>query len=201
MHDPADPSTNTTLLARLSQTPSNELAWDEFVDRYGRLIYGWFRRWGLQEADAEDVAQAMLLALARQMRAFVYDPSRSFRGWLRTIARRTWGRFIADRQRWPVEIAPADADRLCSQEAETDFLQQLEAEGEAELLELAQRAARGRVSPRVWEAFRLSTEEDLSGAEVARLLDIKPGAVYVATGRVRKIIREEFERLGGDPEA
>jgi RNA polymerase sigma-70 factor (ECF subfamily) len=36
----------------------------------------------LQESDAQDVAQAVLLELSRSMATFVYDPSRSFRGWL-----------------------------------------------------------------------------------------------------------------------
>lgn len=201
MEEQGDPSTQTTLLRRLCQTPSNESAWDEFVDRYGRLIYQWCRRRGLQEADAEDVTQNVLLALARQMRDFVYDPSKSFRGWLKTIAHRTWLRFVADRGRRPDETTVADVERLVSNEARDDFLNRLEAEAEAELLELAKRSVRNRVKPRTWEAFRLSAEEDLSGAEVAELLKINVAAVFVARSRVQKMIQEEVQRLDGGPEA
>ena len=201
MEDRTDPSTNTTLLARLGQTPSNESAWDEFVDRYGRLIYRWCRRRGLQEADAEDVTQNVLLTLAQQMRRFVYDPSKSFRGWLRTIAHRSWCRFVEDRRRWPSGVTAAAFMELCSNEARDDFLRRLEAEGEAELVELAKRSVRKRVNPRTWEAFRLSTEEDLSGAEVADLLKINVGTVFVSRGRVQKMIQEEVQRLDGGPPA
>jgi RNA polymerase sigma-70 factor (ECF subfamily) len=80
------PTTCPTLLARLRNDPSNEAAWDEFVEHYGRHIYRWCRQWGLQDADAEDVAQEILLKLARKLRDFAYDPKSSFRGWLKTVA-------------------------------------------------------------------------------------------------------------------
>ena len=52
----------------------NQAAWSEFVDRYGRKIYGWCLRWGLQDADAQDVTQIVLLKLVQRMKDFTYDP-------------------------------------------------------------------------------------------------------------------------------
>jgi WD40 repeat protein len=52
--------TSPTLLGRLRRSPADQAAWAEFVDRYGPRIYAWCRHWGLQEADAQDVAQAVL---------------------------------------------------------------------------------------------------------------------------------------------
>ena len=52
---------------------------------YGPKVNGWCRRRGLQAADAEDVTQVVLLRLARALRTFTYDPSRTFRGWLRLV--------------------------------------------------------------------------------------------------------------------
>src|SRR5947209_2478785 len=49
--------TRASLLSRLRKDPGDSSAWDEFVDRYGPRIRSWCRRWGLQEADAEDVTQ------------------------------------------------------------------------------------------------------------------------------------------------
>src|SRR5690349_211303 len=66
------PTTSPTLLARLRHDPSNEAAWDEFVENYGRHIYRWCRQWRLQEADSEDVTQEILLKLARKLRDFAY---------------------------------------------------------------------------------------------------------------------------------
>ena len=77
--------TSPSLLGRLQQEPADQQAWAEFVERYGRRIYGWCRQAQLQEADAEDVTQMVLVQLAKRMRSFAYDPSKSFRGWLRTL--------------------------------------------------------------------------------------------------------------------
>src|SRR5437016_12857723 len=91
--------TSASLLARLRQAPADQQAWGQFVRRYGGQIYGWCRHWGLQEADAEDVTQAVLLRLAEKMRGFAYDPARSFRGWLRTLAQHAWSDYVEGRRR------------------------------------------------------------------------------------------------------
>ena len=83
MSDTEEPSTSTTLLRRVAVEPTDAAAWDAFVERYGRMVYQWCRRWSLQEADAEDVTQGVMLQLAQQMRGFRYDPNGRFRGWLR----------------------------------------------------------------------------------------------------------------------
>ena len=80
MRDAQDLRTSATLLGRLRGQPTDQEAWSEFVDRYGARIYGWCRRWSLQDADAKDVTQAVLATLCIKMRTFTYDPSLSFRG-------------------------------------------------------------------------------------------------------------------------
>src|SRR5262245_40922238 len=82
--------TSTTLLGRLALFPLDQAAWEEFVKRYGPSVLGWCRRWGAQEADALDISQVVLAKLAVQMRHFAYDPSRSFRSWLRAVALNAW---------------------------------------------------------------------------------------------------------------
>src|SRR5262245_38983509 len=91
--------TSVSLLGRLRECPADQAAWAEFVDRYGVMIYAWCRRWKLQDADARDVAQAVLTKLAVKMRTFTYDPSLSFRGWLRTLTQHAWSDFVASRRR------------------------------------------------------------------------------------------------------
>ena len=83
MHANYESRTSASLLARLRAAPADQAAWAAFVDRYGRKVYGWCRHWGLQEADAEDVTQNVLIELARQMAKFEYRTSGSFRGWHR----------------------------------------------------------------------------------------------------------------------
>src|SRR5262245_39903926 len=99
MADDPLPTTRVTLLARLKQDPSDQGGWDEFVERYGRHIYRWCRQWNLQDADAEDVTQNILVKLSQNLRAFAYDASRSFRGWLKTVAHHAWRDFEDKRRR------------------------------------------------------------------------------------------------------
>src|SRR5438477_1170330 len=99
MAEPHESRTRATLLARLyrSGTPDDE-AWREFVDLYGRQIYKWCRYWQLQDADAEEVTQQVLVQLVSKMKEFVYDPSRSFRAWLKTVTHHAWRNLVDSRQ-------------------------------------------------------------------------------------------------------
>ena len=44
MADAPLPTTRVTLLARLRLDPTDQAAWDVFVERYGRHIYQWCRQ-------------------------------------------------------------------------------------------------------------------------------------------------------------
>ena len=62
--------TSLTLLGRLRRDPKDQAAWSEFVARYGPRILQWCRGWGLQESDAQDVTQDVLLKLNGLMARF-----------------------------------------------------------------------------------------------------------------------------------
>jgi RNA polymerase sigma factor (sigma-70 family) len=159
---PRLPTTRLTLLGRLSQDPTNQGAWVEFVERYGRHIYRWCRQWRLQDADADDVAQEILVKLAKQLRDFVYDPSRSFRGWLKTIAHHAWRDFVDSRRRVPSSGGGERVqDLIQSLEAREDLLHRLAEAFDHELLEAAKARVRLRVAPHTWDAFRLVALEGL----------------------------------------
>ena len=149
MRDAPDLRTSATLLGRLRDNPTDQVAWSEFVDRYGARIYGWCRRWNLQDADAKDVTQAVLATLCNKMKTFTYDPSLSFRGWLRTLTHHTWSDLVASRR--PVLLGGGSgegSDWLESLEARDDLIERLNEQFDRELLEeatvrvrLARRAA------------------------------------------------------------
>src|SRR5262249_7646000 len=176
--------------------PTDQAAWDEFVERYGRKIYAWCRQWGLQEADAEDVTQNVLVDLARQMRTFTYQPSGSFRGWLHTVAYRAWCDLLESRK--PAATGPGDTgvlQLLYSVEARDDLLKHLAEEADRELLDEAMKRVQPRVEPRTWEAFRLTALERLSGAAAAEKLGMQVAAVFKAKNRVQKMLQAEVEQL------
>jgi RNA polymerase sigma-70 factor (ECF subfamily) len=192
----SDPLTRASLLVRLRTEPGNEKAWNEFLERYAPQIYGWCRRWGLREADAEDVTQVVLLRLVLRIRRFSYDPSKRFRGWLKTVAHNAWRDYFSDQQRQGVGSGDSRvADMLGTVEARDDLVQRIEAACEQELLDLASERVKARVEPHTWEAFRLMTVEGRSGAEVATALNMQVGTVFKAKSKVQRMLREEVEQL------
>ena len=80
LSDPQD--TPLSLVAALC-TSFSETAWASFVDRYAPAIFHWIQSHGLQDSDAADVTQEVMLKILRSIRTFEYDPARGkFRGWL-----------------------------------------------------------------------------------------------------------------------
>jgi RNA polymerase sigma-70 factor (ECF subfamily) len=191
-----DPGTRVTLLGRLRRDPSDQVAWGEFVDQYGPKIYGWCRKWNLQEADAQDVTQSVLLKLALKLKDFAYDPTRSFRAWLKTLTHHAWSDFLESRQRpgWGSGDTQV-LDQLLSAEARDDLVRQLEEEYDRELLEEASQRVRLRVAPQTWEAFRLTALDRLSGTEAAQRIGMQVAQVFVAKRRVKKMLQEEISKL------
>src|SRR3954452_2829883 len=82
------PPTRASLLLRLRDS-RDEAAWREFVQLYTPLVYGYVRKQGLQDADAADLSQDVLGAVAGAVGRLEYDPCRGgFRNWLFTVVRR-----------------------------------------------------------------------------------------------------------------
>ena len=190
------PPTSTTLLGRLRQEPADQAAWAEFVRRYGPQVYQWCRRWRLQEADAEDVTQAVLVRLSTRMRTFNRDPAKSFRGYLMTVARYAWFDFLETRKQPAAGAGGSDVRGLLeSVEAGDDLVRRLNEQFDQELLVEAQVRVQQRVEPHTWEAFRLTAVEGLAGAEVAVRLGLKVATVYKAKSKVQQMLHDEVSRL------
>jgi hypothetical protein len=81
--------TPVSLLERL-RSPDDAEAWSRFLALYTPLLYSLGRRVGLQDQDAADLVQKVLLVLVTALPTFAYDRLRSFRRWLRTVALNKW---------------------------------------------------------------------------------------------------------------
>ncbi len=191
-----DQATSPTLLGRLKSGIS-DAAWSDFVDRYAATVFSWAAQAGLQESDAADVTQEVLLKLLHHMRSFEYQPGRgSFRGWLKTItvnAARDLGRKNQRRQ-----TAAANLDCIQDPHKWDELACRMEEEYQRELLEQAVLLVRPRVAESTWQAYQLTAIENRSAAQVAELLDLKVSEVYVAKSRMIKRLRQavaELERI------
>ncbi len=91
-------TTEISLLDRVRDCADNE-AWRAFDAKYRDLILRYCRARGLQPADAEDARQIVLLALARMLPKFCYQPRIGrFRSYLGAVVRSAAAR-VNDKRR------------------------------------------------------------------------------------------------------
>jgi len=179
------PPTRASLVLRL-RDPRDEVAWREFVELYGPLVYGFLRKQGLQDADAADLGQEVLGAVAGAVGRLEYDPQRgSFRNWLFTIVRNKLSNWRRAQRNRLLDCGEAAAEVLLEecpapprQEAEW------EANWEQRVFAWACAQVRRDVTEATWQAFWKSAIEDQPGKQVAADLGLSVAAVYQAHGRV-----------------
>lgn len=189
-------TTRPSLLRRLRSAPLDQSAWAQFVARYGPLVYGWARRHRLQNADAEDVTQTVLLKVARSMPGFDYDPARSFRAWLYTLTRHARVNLL-ERSARDGEVAGL----LQSANAWNDLAAQIDRIHERDVLREAMRRVKSRVDPKVWDAFRMTAIDELPSADVAARLGMQIANVYRARSTVQDMIRREGRAIDAKGDA
>jgi RNA polymerase sigma-70 factor (ECF subfamily) len=186
-------STRPSLLVRI-RDHGDRRAWAEFVDLYAPMVYRYVQRQGLQEADAADLTQEVLRAVARAVPRLEYDPQRgSFRGWLFAVVRnklRDW--FAARRRQPPGTGDSAIQDRLEQQPAPGE---DWEADYERQLFAVAVEQVRGDFQESTWQAFWLTAVHGKSGKEVSAILDMTTAAVYLAKRRVVQRLKEQIAYL------
>ena len=183
-------STSITLFERLRQ-PDNHEAWDRFVDLYTPLLLYWARQRGLQETDAADLAQEVLLIVCQQLPTFEYDPSRRFRGWLRTVAVNKANEFYRRRMIGDRLAAQVEPDAFAAPDVEMFWEHEYRQHLFARALQLMQ----GEFEPKTWQAALESVTGDRPVAEVARALGMSPAAVYQSRSRVLRRLRHELQGL------
>jgi RNA polymerase sigma-70 factor (ECF subfamily) len=196
---PTAPITRPSLLVRIRDTGDAE-AWHEFVELYAPVIYGFYRKRGLQDADAADLTQAVLQTVLVEAGRLKYDPARgSFRSWLFTIARNKHYDFIAHRKRSPGAGGnTSPSERIDNVPAREEEVAQWEQEYERRIYAWAAERVCRCVDDTTWEAFRLTAVEGKSGMETADALGMSVGAVYVAKSRVLAHLRREVKRIEGE---
>jgi RNA polymerase sigma-70 factor (ECF subfamily) len=188
--------TSSSLLDRVQSDQAG--AWEQFCQIYMPLVYGWSRRAGLQDADAQDVSQDTFQTVAKKIKSFRYArPDDSFRGWLWVIHRSRlvdWFRIRGD-----TEVAEGGSAARGKLARVPDWLTQDGVEPEpdpneeAALVQRALRIIEGDFSQSTWQAFWLFTVEGFSADEVAKKLKTTPAAVRQAKFRVMTRLKEVLE--------
>lgn len=194
-------ATSLTLLQRVRAKDRN--AWTVFAQLYGPVLYRWARVFGLQDADAADVAQDVLMVAAGKIEAFQRDqPGQSLRGWLRTITKNKCRDLLRARQRQATATGGTDAQLMLGKIADESNGEGADerndddgVDAEASVVHAAVELLKADFEERTWQAFVQTSVEGRKASDVAADLKMSVGSVYTAKSRVLSRLRTEFQGL------
>jgi RNA polymerase sigma-70 factor (ECF subfamily) len=185
------PDTRASLLVRV-RNPADQSAWYEFVEIYWPVIHRLARRKGLQNADADDIAQQVLAAVAKAVERREHDRSRAkFRTWLDRVARNAilnaLMRGKPDRAAGGIE-----SNLLIEEHPQTDGPDSdlLRLERRREIFHWASRQIRPEFQDATWDAFWRTAIEGEDCEAVAKELGKSLGSLYASRSRVMKRLTE-----------
>jgi RNA polymerase sigma-70 factor (ECF subfamily) len=184
-------TTPLSLLENLhaEQQAVSKAAWARFADLYTPLLYSWACRLGLQQNDAADLVQDVFVILVRKLPAFRHDGKRSFRGWLHTVLLNHWRDRRVRAPALALDLAPVQAP----DPDPAELLEEIEYR--RYLVSRALQLMQADFQPATWKACWETVVNGRSAADVAAELAMTPAAVYAATSRVLRRLRQELEGL------
>ena len=210
--------TRESLLARLKDWGDHE-SWREFFDTYSRLIHAAALKAGLIEVEAQEVVQEVMIAVAKKMPEFTYEPGKdSLKGWLLAVTR--WK--VADQFRKRDRAAVTRPSGTLSHRmgegrsegpganddpARTDTVERVpdpngfvldeiwEGEWRENLLRAALDRVKRQVNPAHYEMYHLHVVQGLPAKEAGRALGVSAAAVHLAKHRVGWLIKLELKKL------
>ncbi len=183
-----DQPTSPTLI--VSVRDGDDAAWRRLVKIYGPLVFRWCQRCGLQESDAFDASQEVLMGVNRSLEKFEHQAcGGSFRAWLWTITRNKVANFRDQSSNEPKAGGGTQALQAI------ESLPDKSPETSEDIAELHLRALEGlklTFTTQTWTAFwRVAVEGD-AAADVAEDLGITVWAVYKARSRILLKLKEEL---------
>lgn len=190
------PETRSTLLLRIRDA-ADQQAWGEFTAIYEPVVYRLARRTGLQHADALDLCQDVLVAVAKAIDRWTPDRERGrFRTWLYRVAKNMALNALTRRSsRSQGRGGTTIQTLLHAQPSEPTPEQetQYHLEYRRATFQWAAEQVRGEFRPKTWEAFWLTSVENLPIETAAARLGLTVGAIYAARSRVMARIRKKVE--------
>jgi RNA polymerase sigma factor (sigma-70 family) len=182
----------------------DDASWCTFFDTYWRLIYNVACKSGLADHEAQDVVQETVIAVARKMPEFRYDPAKgSFKQWLLLITRRR----IQDHLRrlyrsLPTAHGYGEEETYPAENVLAPFLTpdaQIEAAWEYEwrdnLLQAALTRVRQRANPKHYQVFDYCVLQNLAAPQVAKMLGLNAAQVYLAKHRISLTVKRTVAEI------
>jgi RNA polymerase sigma factor (sigma-70 family) len=189
--------TSLSLLERLRHSPEDE-SWTRLADLYSPLIRAWLRRYDVQDSDANDLVQEVLLAVSKDLSKFDHGghPG-AFRGWLRAILVNRLRNFWRSRDRRPQARGDSDIDARLAQldDPSSEMSQVWNRQHDEYVLRQLLALAEPQFAPTTWKAFCRVALEGAKPDAVAEELEISLNAVFIAKSRVLSKLRQESHGL------
>ena len=195
--------TRKSLLGRLKNWQDDE-TWHVFFHTYWKLIYSFAIQRGLTHQEAEEVVQETVLAVAKSIPNFHYDPAKcAFKTWLLTVTRSKIANQFARRARQPAGPASSMDDSrrtpLLEQMPDEQANEQLERawddEWQKNLMDAAIERVKRRVSIEQFQMFDLFVLKGWPARDVAKTLGVTVAYVYVAKHRLARLVKKEIAAL------
>lgn len=194
------PDTRISLILQL-KNDDDANAWCKFTEMYRPIIYRMACRRGFQDADAQDLAQQVLLSISQSIGLWEKnaDESIRFRHWLRKIARNAILNALTRKPKDHAIGGTTLKNILESQpENEEQTLKELEQEHRREIFFQATERLKSEISADAWEIFQLSVISGKSPEEVSKIVNKSVAATYAARARAMKRMRQIVESLQSD---
>lgn len=189
--------TSLSLLERLRHSPENE-SWNRLSELYTPLILAWLRRYEVQDSDARDLVQEVLLAVSTDLGKFEHrgQPG-AFRGWLKAILVNRLRKFWRARDRRPQPRGDSDWDtRLAQLDDPSSAISQIwNREHDQYVLRQLMVLVEPHFEPQTWKAFCRVALEGEKPEVVAQQMGISRNAVCLAKSRALRRLRQEAAGL------
>lgn len=190
------PETRDSLLLQL-KAGGDDSAWQEFVTMYRPIIYRIARKRGLQDADAQDLAQQVMVSISGAIERWEKkDESIRFRHWLRRIAKNAITNVLT---RAPRDLSAGGTSIQSFLEGRVEnrdeLSQEIAFERRREMYCRAAFKVKSEVAADTWEIFELAVVNGKQIDEVAAQLNKSVGAAYAARGRVMARLRRLVEEM------
>ena len=185
------PETSDSLLIRVRDS-EDRASWDRFVAIYRPVVYRIGRRRGLQDTDAEDLAQRVMIQVANAIPDWEKDTRKgNFRGWLHRVSVNALISLLRSEKRHQASGGNDFLERTHALVASAEEIEQLIEEEHLRCrLRWAAEQVRGEFKDSSWRAFWLTTLEEVSVVDAADQLGISTGSVYAARSRVMRRLQE-----------
>jgi len=195
--------TRRSLVARLKRWDDRE-SWQEFFERYWKLIYGVAIRSGLNDSEAQDVVQETVASVARQMPNFRYDPAvGSFKSWLLLITRRRILDHLRKRYRRIRVIEPrlGETPRTARMERVPDPASAVpdqiwEEEWQRQVLAKAIAELKRQVDAKQFQVFDCYVLKEWPVKDVATTFGVTANQVYLIKHRLSALLAGHVKKLG-----